>query len=287
MKEPTAFGKTGEWLSGKALGIGSAICLATTLYLAVTGDVTAGSLTGTLCVVLALLHSLPHIEYFKALGVEAKMRERLKEADDILAKLKQSAIVSARLTYHTLGWQSRIGGAGSMTKQKVADENDKLLVDIGVAPDDIAALKSDYLFFAAVDIFKLFQFVATQRVEKQFAHLKEQLNQLIESKDQAGQLGIRDAINALGESRKKLHTDFAVRSEPFRKQCRDRIPELLPERERAVLSKFADRLSDIVEECMQTGRVTDEAAGFIDMHATEHRQALERELFEEDSGAQA
>src|SRR5712672_1560143 len=90
------------------------VCAAILLFIAVAlalmDRVAAGSLVAGLFVIVALFHYLPQMESFKAYGVEAKWRARLNEADEILRKLQQSTLASAKLTYLTLGWGSRIGG---------------------------------------------------------------------------------------------------------------------------------------------------------------------------------
>src|SRR5271156_5926112 len=60
--------------------------------LALIDHVAAGSLVAGLFVIVALFHYLPQMESFKAYGVEAKWREKISEADEILRKLRQSTL---------------------------------------------------------------------------------------------------------------------------------------------------------------------------------------------------
>src|SRR5947209_3882996 len=95
----------------------AAILLLIAVALALADRVAAGSLVAALFVVLALFHFLPEMESFKAFGIQAKWRARLREADEILDKLRRSALTSGQLAYHMLGWGSRMGGKRSKMKQ--------------------------------------------------------------------------------------------------------------------------------------------------------------------------
>jgi hypothetical protein len=70
--------------------------------------VAAGSLVAGLFVIVVLFHYLPQMESFKAYGVEAKWREKISEADEILKKLRQSTLASAKLTYLILVQRSLV-----------------------------------------------------------------------------------------------------------------------------------------------------------------------------------
>ena len=77
----------------------AAILLLIAVGLALIDHVAAGPLVAGLFVIVVLFHYLPQMESFKAYGVEAKWREKISEADEILKKLRQSTLASAKLTY--------------------------------------------------------------------------------------------------------------------------------------------------------------------------------------------
>jgi hypothetical protein len=112
----------------------AAILLLIAVGLALIDHVAAGSLVAGLFVIVVHFHYLPQMESFKAYGVEAKWREKISEADEILKKLRQSTLASAKLTYLILGWGSRIGGSSQKDKQAVADQVDAALLDLNVDP---------------------------------------------------------------------------------------------------------------------------------------------------------
>src|SRR5882724_11742683 len=141
-----------NWLRQAAV-IGAAIVLLfVAAGMALNDKVAGGTLVATLFIAVVLIHILPQLESFKAFGVEAKLRQRLNEADELLRKLRQSTLASAKLTYMTIGWGSRIGGPSQKEKQAISDEVEAVLADLGVDLSVIKGLKNDYLFFAEFDL---------------------------------------------------------------------------------------------------------------------------------------
>jgi hypothetical protein len=146
--------------------------------LALIDHVAAGSLVAGLFVVVALFHYLPQMESFKAYGVEAKWRERIGEADEILRKLRQSTLASAKLTYLILGWGSRMGGARPADKRAVADQVDTALLNLNVEVDAIRKLKDDYLFFTIYDLFQVYDGIVQLKISNTLAASKARLNSM-------------------------------------------------------------------------------------------------------------
>jgi hypothetical protein len=236
------------------LPITAAVLLFIAVVLALLDKVAAGSLVAALFVVLSLFHFLPQMESFKAFGIEAKWRARLREAEDILDKLRRSAMASAELGYFMLGWGSRMGGKRSKLQQALADQMDSVLNELNVDRDKLVALKRDYLLFASYDLFQTFDAIVDLNVR-------------------TNRLQPRPRIDLLEELPR---TDF-------RKLCHSRIPKAdLPEQDAAILARFADRVADILESCRGTGRVTNEAVELIDSHSPADRVTLYRGLFNHD-----
>jgi hypothetical protein len=236
------------------LPISAAVLLVIAVVLALIDRVAAGSLVAALFVVLALFHFLPQMESFKAFGIEAKWRARLREAEEILDKLRKSAMASAELGYFMLSWGSRMGSPRSKVRQSLADQIDSVLNELNVDRDKLAALKRDYLFFAGFDLFQTFDAVVDLNIR-------------------TNRLQRRPGIDLLQELPR---TDF-------RELCHSRIPKAdLPEQDAAILARFADRVADILESCRGVGRVTNEAAELIDSYGQTDRLTLYRHLFNRD-----
>src|SRR5262245_7101203 len=121
-----------EAMKAYLLRIAAAVLLLIAVVLALLDRVAAGALVAALFVILSLFHFLPQMESFKAFGVEAKWRARLREAEDILDKLRRSAIASAELAYFMLGWGSRMDGKSAKIRQTISDQMDSVLKELDV-----------------------------------------------------------------------------------------------------------------------------------------------------------
>ena len=133
------FATAWTWFTTHALFLVAPIPLFLGLYLAAMDKVAAGTLAAGIFVVLILLHHLPQMELLKAWGIEAKMRARLNEAEEIMKTLRQAVIASATLTYHSLSWSGRWDDGDPKLKQRIADLTDDALRATGVSGAEIAA----------------------------------------------------------------------------------------------------------------------------------------------------
>jgi hypothetical protein len=75
----------------KRVSAGAILCFGLTIVLTIADRVPAATLMAGLFIVMVLLNYLPHMESFKAFSVESKMRAKLSDAEDILARLKAAA----------------------------------------------------------------------------------------------------------------------------------------------------------------------------------------------------
>ena len=137
------------FVTTRLAGLAIVICFVSAIVLAFLDKAGSAGVVAGLLVVLLLLRHLPEMESFKAFGIEAKLTQRLQEADAVLRTLRRLAMGSANLTYSTLGWGSRMRGLRYSQKQKLADEVDAVLTDLGTSPETVSLLKRDYLLFAA------------------------------------------------------------------------------------------------------------------------------------------
>jgi hypothetical protein len=267
------------------LGIAAGL-LSLSVWLALLDRVPAATLMAGLFIVVVLFHYLPQMESFKAYGVEAKWRARLNEADEILRKLRQSTVASASLSYMTLGWGSRLGGAKLKEKQAVADQIDKALVDLGVSDSQINALKQGYIFFAKYDLFQTFDSIVQMNIGKNLRPILNGLSALNHEETNPEVVRLTGLRMKLEEKRRRIDLLAELTTADFRKFCHDRVPNAaIEDGDRVVLENFADTVSNIAERCESTGRVTDQAAELIEKHSIEKRKVLYKNLFGEDPPA--
>jgi hypothetical protein len=270
------------WLIGRVWVIAAFVCLVLAIVLAVSDNVAAGTLLAALFVVLFVFHELPQIEYFKALGVEAKLRARLSEADDILTKLSQAARAQAQFLYLQFGWGSRIGGARQQQKQQIIDATDQVLQELGVSENEILAMKQDYLRFAALDQFNNLCRVVDIAVRSQKRANQARLSELSTNEDSSAYRKLKsdqDKLSELDGQHGNPLEDIVKGGQlnRFEDYCRQQVPvELLSEQDARILSSFADKTAASVKRCLASGRIDDEAAQLTDFHDAED---LYRQLF--------
>jgi hypothetical protein len=248
--------------------------------LALIDHVAAGSLVAGLFVVVALFHYLPQMESFKAYGVEAKWRERIGEADEILRKLRQSTLASAKLTYLILGWGSRIGGARPEHKRAVADQVDAALLNLDVDADAVRKLKEDYLFFTIYDLFQVYDGIVQLKISKALASSQARLGSMIGDDLSEARASLTEEMTSLRDKQKPIDLLEVLQNVEPRSFCLMRLPAVgLSEHDATVLRNFAIQISDEMDSCRRGGRVTDRALDLLGHQSTKGRQALYSELF--------
>lgn len=257
----------GELLVRWGLTLSACLSLGFTLYFAWIDRVAAGTLTAGFFVVLVLMRFLPEAEIFKAYGIEIKLRERLNRADQILDQMRKAALLSGKLTYHTLGWQARMANPVS-EKQALADEADKFLREAGITPEELAAIKKGYMKFMLYDLHEKYAAVCRLIVSSGSRATIKKIQQLTNNPAGEASPGVKEArehhekILAWQKNRPEIkweEYDFAA-------SCADATPplDLLDAKDHEAMKAFTERFRRIADECVATGRVTDEAAKIME-----------------------
>jgi hypothetical protein len=122
------------------------------LYLAYHDKVAAAGVCIAASILPVLFSQLPFVEYLKILGLEAKLRERVNEADAIVANLKRIALVSAEQLFSQAALAGRWGGEALSSKQKRAAQLTALLQGLDISPTEITSTKTVYLRAIAHDL---------------------------------------------------------------------------------------------------------------------------------------
>jgi hypothetical protein len=259
----------------------AALLLLIAVGLALADRVAAGSLVAGLFIVVALLHYLPQMESFKAYGVEAKWREKIGQADEILKKLQQSTLASAKLTYLILGWGSRMGGPRPDDRRDVANQVDAALLDLDVGRDAVLKLKKDYLIFTAYDLFETFDTVVQSSVSKAVVAAQARLSLLAGDDVSEPRASLLSELAHLKERQRPLDLLEALPTAEPRSLCLARVPTAgLPEDDAKILRAFALEVSNEMDACLREGRITDRAIELLTHHrSTAGRKALYSKLF--------
>jgi hypothetical protein len=110
-------------------------------------------------VVSTLLFYLPQLETLSAFGIEARLRNTLDRAEEIIDRLKKLAEVNAKVTYLTLAWGNRLGSPSAVEKQKVLDEMDAQLRALKVDEEERLAIARPLTALIGVDLYAAYSHV--------------------------------------------------------------------------------------------------------------------------------
>jgi hypothetical protein len=152
-------------LLGYFLAAMAMFALLCAIYEAMNQRIEAALALGGLFLVAVLLFYLPQLEVIKAFGVEAKMRETLNEAQEIIGRMKNLAEANAEATYGLIAWGNRWSGMPLEEKQKIVNEIDLQLKSLGATDEDLRKLKSTaFIPLIGYDIKEVFEKSLTQYV---------------------------------------------------------------------------------------------------------------------------
>jgi hypothetical protein len=258
----------------------ASVLLVFAIVLALLDKVAAGSLIASLFIVISLFHFLPQMESFKAFGVEAKWRERLKEADELLEKLRQSALTSSLHGYSMLGWGSRLGGFTARLKRDLANQIDGTLKNLDVDLSKVIPLKGDYLLFSQYDLFQRFDEIVALNIRANLNKITQQINELPQDQNNEQVQRLTQNRDKLSQQRANLDLIKDLPTVNLADYCNGRIPfDVLPEHDAQILREFTAKIISMLEKCKNTQSVSDEAVDLIDQR---DRNALYRSLFSEN-----
>ncbi|TXN27394.1 hypothetical protein [Methylobacterium sp. WL19] len=141
--------------SKRPLIIASSIAFFAAIGLAIADKTSSASLCAAVFIVATLLHYFPQLESFKAIGVEAKLRLRLAEADEIMEKIKKLALVSGTQMYTELAYTGRLVDQRFSEAKTIADEMGEVLEELGFSSEVLRSAKKPYVDMIGVDLFAL------------------------------------------------------------------------------------------------------------------------------------
>ncbi|MFZ3326640.1 MAG: hypothetical protein WA231_12405 [Methylocella sp.] len=99
------------------LSFAAAVCLSLAVWCAWRDSIKAGTLLSVLFLLCVMLAYFPQLDSLNAIGVNVKLRRNLDRAEEILAELRQLAVINAKTTYMEMAWGNRIGSPSAKDKQ--------------------------------------------------------------------------------------------------------------------------------------------------------------------------
>jgi hypothetical protein len=126
------------------------------VYKSMNQRLASAGVLAAIFVASALLLYLPQLETFKAFGIEARMQKNLTEAKEILEKVRQASIASAKSAYLNFAWANRWGGISPREKQKALDSVNEQLRAVGVKDEERQAIVKPHVEFIGFDLYFTF-----------------------------------------------------------------------------------------------------------------------------------
>jgi hypothetical protein len=108
--------------------------------------------------------------------VDVRLRRSLDRAEELLARLKDLSVISAKTSYLTLAWGNRVGTPLAKDKQEILDQFDEQLTALKVNGDENREIAKPYVQFIAVDLYTIFLKIMEQYVKWEEVKLRKSSN---------------------------------------------------------------------------------------------------------------
>lgn len=109
-----------------------------TVYQAAHGKLTSSAALGAAFVVCGLFVFIPQLKAFKVWGVEAELKETIDRAEEILGKLRRLSLISAKASYMSSAWSSRMSSPSAKDTQTILDETGDVPIAVELRRADVA-----------------------------------------------------------------------------------------------------------------------------------------------------
>lgn len=244
------------------LGLGAIVCFGLAVVLAWRDRIKAGALVSTLFVLCVVLAYFPQLDSIRAFAVDVRLRHSLDRADEILARLKDLTIASAKTSYMTLAWGNRLGTPSVKDKQAILDQFDEQLLFLKVSSDERREIERPYVQLIGADLYGIFC-----RVMERYAQWKEEVD-LRRGENTPARIAERQNFTAeIGEWRKALTGGpYAnLKNYDLEMSLKHATPDkLLDDKSRPKVEQFRKELLALYIACEAKGGYTKEAADFVD-----------------------
>lgn len=127
---------------------------------------------------LLLFRILPDLESIQVLGMQAKLRQRIAEADELMDALRNVASAQSRVAVLSVAYSNRLGGMDWEEKSETYDELMEQLSDIGIEQSAIDSIAEPYLRMASRDLLAIFTGGLYQVLPVYRKHYEERLKSL-------------------------------------------------------------------------------------------------------------
>jgi hypothetical protein len=253
-----------------ALGVAALILC---VFQAWNGKTGSASALGVAFVICGVFLFLSQIKAFKLGEVQVELREKLDQADEIIARLRKLASISARASYLTIAWGNRMDGPTARDRQAVLDEIDGQLAELKVSHEELAVIQRPFVEMIRLDFAFLFQGVLRQYATILNSDLTARVHAASDP-SAASALVMRhsDLITAWTKRTEGQSVDpnAYLNKESLEDFLNDYIPksgEWLSDKELAVMQKFKAEIVRLNADCEKKGGYTQEAVTYYDRYS--------------------
>lgn len=258
------------------MSLASVAFLAATFWLAVNDKSAAATVTGLCALGLIAFAFLPSIDSIEAFGLKAKLRSRIDEADRLVEALKSASLLATKLLYQQIAWSGRMGSADWDTKRKWAAELDDSVRALEVDPRDVEEAKTQFLAFAAFDLYQIFEHMVGERLRLSANAVTKKMGEVPQPMDGQGQalhdslIAERQRVQSFLPGPANLHIGGALKR--MASVVEERLRHLpVPEDDRTKLAEVGERYAAKAHEMFTKGLITDEVEELLRRQAKDHK----------------
>jgi hypothetical protein len=208
---------------------------------------------------------ISQIKAFKVWQVEIQLRERLNEADVILAQLRRVAVVNAKAVYLNVGKGGRFSSPIAAEKQSMLDEIDAQLKALNVSDAERRELSATYLKIEGFDFYMLY--VSTLRRYFQFKKqdMVAQLNKNSEN------VTLKPELDRWRNEEASFKPNYNLFSQLQTYSLDDELGRLsmpwLSEQDQKAVNTFRKKILSLYHASQEKGGLTKDAAEYYDRYA--------------------
>jgi hypothetical protein len=235
-----------------------------------------------------LFRILPDLESFEILGLKAKLRERLQEADQILDIMRDQAEVTAKASILSIAWSNRFDGMKYSQQSELLDEHARVLKVLGIKDATINEVKKPALVMFSNDIATLFQQplgLVISRYSEPYRQSVQELRQPLPDPELETERARKSdhAKSRLASYDNKVVSEFfsddwSARGEPIGSSLNVLVDKFrLSVNDRNALIAFAKKLSDVDAINWSIWRLGEEVGVFLETR--DHKYSFSDEVF--------
>jgi len=208
---------------------------------------------------------ISQIKAFKVWQIEVQLRERLNEAETILAQLRQVAIVNAKAVYLNVGKGSRWSGPQAAEKQAMLDEIDSQLKSLNVSDKERRALGETYLKIAGFDFYMLYIQTLQRYIQFKRDDLIRQVNK--DNSNEAAKADLQRFRDGEGDFKPNYQLFSQLQTYSLEDELGRLSVNWMSEREQKAVAAFRNQILSLYKASQEKGGLTKDAAEYYDRYS--------------------